>query len=68
MKKVFLVGLAILAVSTSGALAKKATKPKAAAAATTATTGGGGPLMFGQVSAADRAMYKKNQRDSGMKK
>jgi hypothetical protein len=54
MKKVFLVGLAILAVSTSGALAKKATKPKAAAAATTATTGGGGPLMFGQVSAADR--------------
>jgi predicted outer membrane protein len=68
MKKVFLVGLAILAVSTSGALAKKATKPKAAAAATTATTGGGGPLMFGQVSAADRALYKKNQRDSGMKK
>jgi hypothetical protein len=67
MKKVFLVGLAILAVSTSGALAKKATKPKPAAAATTATTGGAGPLMFGQVSAADRELYKKNQRDSGIK-
>jgi hypothetical protein len=64
MKKVFLVGLAILAVSTSGALAKKATKPKpAAAAATTATTT---PLMF-QVSAADKELYKKNQRDSGIK-
>jgi hypothetical protein len=65
MKKVFLVGLAILAVSTSGALAAKA-KPKAAAAATTATTGGAAPLLF-QVSAADKALYKKNQRDSGIK-
>lgn len=62
MKKVILVGFAILAVSTSGALAKA--KPKAAAAAaTTATTT---PLMF-QVSAADKALYKRNQRDSGIK-
>ena len=70
MKKVILVGLAILAVSTSDALAKKATKPKAATAATatTASTGGTAPFMFGQVSAADRALYEKNQRDSGMKK
>jgi len=66
MKKIILVGLAILAVSTSGALAKKATKPKAAAAA--ATTAAATPLMFGQVSAADRALYKKNLHDSGMKK
>jgi len=66
MKKIILVGLAILAVSTSGALAKKAMKPKATAAAT--TTGGTAPLMLGQVSAADRALYKKNQHDSGMKK
>lgn len=65
MKKVFLVGLAILAVSTSGALAKKATKPKPAAA-TAASTGGTAPLMF-QVSAADKELYKKNQRDSGIK-
>ena len=68
MKKIVLVGLAILAVSTSGALAKKATKPKAPAAATTANTGSAAPFMLGQVSAADRALYQKNQHDSGMKK
>jgi hypothetical protein len=68
MKKIILVGLAILAVSTSGALAKKATKPKAPAAAATTNTGGAAPLMMGQVSAADRALYIKNQHDSGMKK
>jgi hypothetical protein len=72
MKKMILVGLAILAVSTSGALAaKKTTKPKApaTAAATKTNTGGrAAPLMLGQVSAADRALYEKNQRDSGMKK
>ena len=70
MKKVILVSLAILAVSTSGALAaKKAAKPKAApaAAAAAATTPGPGPVMFGQVSAADRALYERNQRDSGIK-
>ena len=66
MKKIIPVCLAILAVSTSGALAKKATKPKAAAAAT--TTAAAAPLMFGQVSAADRALYKRNLHDSGMKK
>jgi hypothetical protein len=70
MTKAIVVGLAILAVSTSGALAKKATKPKApaAAAATTTTTAGPAPVMMGQVSAADRTLYEKNQRDSGMKK
>jgi len=70
MKKIVLVGFAILAVSTSGALAKKATKPKATAAttATAMTTGAAAPVMFGQVSAADRELYKKNLRDSGMKK
>ncbi|MBR1277738.1 hypothetical protein [Bradyrhizobium sp. AUGA SZCCT0283] len=67
MKKIILVGLAIFAVSTSGALAaKKTTKPKAPAAAT--TTVGAAPLMLGQVSVADRELYEKNQRDSGMKK
>lgn len=64
MKKIILVGLAIFAVSTSAALAKGKAKPKApAAAASTASTN---PLM-GQVSAADRALYKKNKHDSGMK-
>jgi len=66
MKKIVLVGLAILAVSTSGALAKKkAVKPAPAAAAATAAPA---PTTFGQPSAADRALYAKNQRDSGMKK
>ena len=68
MKKTILVGLAILAVSTSGALAKKATKPKAPATAAATNTSAAVPLMWGQVSAADRALYEKNQRDSGMKK
>jgi hypothetical protein len=65
MKKAIFVGLAILAVSTSGALAaKKGAKPKAAAAATATAA----PPMMGQVSAADRALYQKSQRESGMKK
>ncbi len=67
MKKNIVIGLAILALSTSGALAAKkhhAMKPKAAAAATTASSPA--PMM-GQVSAADKAMYKKNKHDSGMK-
>jgi hypothetical protein len=68
MKKIILVGLAIFAVSTSGALAKKAAKPKATAAAATTTTVAAAPVMLGQVSAADRALYKKNLHDSGMKK
>jgi len=65
MKKVILIGFAILAVSTSGALAKKAAKPKAPAAAAAATMG---PAPFMQASAKDMELYKKNQRDSGMKK
>ena len=71
MKKAILVGLAILAVSTSGALAKKASKPKAPAAATAATTApmaAPAPFMMGQNSAKDRELYEKNQRESGMKK
>jgi hypothetical protein len=71
MKKAILVGLAILAVSTSGALAKKASKPKAPAAATAATTtptAPPAPFMMCQVSPKDREMYEKNQRESGMKK
>lgn len=63
MKKVVLVGLAIFAVSTSGALAAK--KPKAQATAT--ATAAAGPAPFFQVSAADKALWKKNQRDSGIK-
>ena len=66
MKKIIVVGLAILAVSTSPVLAKKqAAKPKAPAAAA-ASTPSPGPMM-GQPSAADKAMYMKNKHDSGMK-
>ena len=57
VKKNILIGLAILAISTSGAFAKKhAMKPKAAPAAAASSPA---PMM-GQVSAADKAMYKKN--------
>jgi len=63
MKKIILVGIAIFAVSTSAALAakKKAAAPAPAPAATA------GP-MIGQVSAADMALYKKSQAESGMNK
>ena len=66
MKKIIVVGFAILAVSTSPVLAKKAAKPKAPAAAAAATAPGPGPMM-GPGSAKDREMYMKNKRDSGMK-
>ncbi len=62
MKKIIVVGFAILAVSTSGALAKGKAKPKEVAAAATPIN----PL-WGNVSAADKALYKKNKHDSGMK-
>jgi hypothetical protein len=63
MKKIIVVGLAIFAVSTSAALAAKKQKPPAAGAATAS------PMpMMGQVSAADMALYKKSQMESGMKK
>lgn len=63
MKKTVIVGLAILAVSTSAAFAKhhRAMKPKAAAAAPMA-----GPMM-GPSTADNMKMYKKNMHDSGMK-
>ena len=62
MKKIIVVGFAILAVSTSGALAKGKAKPKADAVAATTTN----PFLS-NVSAADKALYKKNKHDSGMK-
>jgi hypothetical protein len=65
MTKIIVVGFAILAVSASPALAKKHTaKPKAPPAA--ASAGSAAPMM-GQPTTADRAMYMKNKRDSGMK-
>jgi hypothetical protein len=77
MKKTIIVGFAILAVSTSAASAKAKSQAKPKAAATATTTGNAGPFMtnagstgpmIGQVSAADRELYQKSQRESGMKK
>ena len=64
MKKITIVGLAILAVSISPALAKGKAKPKAAAAATSTAMA---MPPIGQVSAADKALYKKSKRESGVK-
>jgi len=64
MKKIIIVGFAILAVSTSGALAKGKAKPKAAPAAAAPTMTS--PFLS-NVSAADKALYKKNKHDSGVK-
>ncbi len=63
MKKIIVVGLAIFAVSTSAAFAAKKQKAAAAPAAAASTF----PMM-GQTSAADMALYKKSQAESGMAK
>jgi hypothetical protein len=72
MKKSILIGLAILTVSTSAALAAHRTrhshamKPNASAAAT--NLGGASPVIWpGGVSAADHDLYIKNKHDSGVK-
>jgi hypothetical protein len=67
--KGILVGLAILAISTSAAFAAHRThhshtmKPAASAATTDPNL-----VVPGGVSAADRTLYAKNLHDSGMKK
>ncbi len=66
MKKI-LVGLAILAVSTSAVMAAKGKAKKPAAPAAAASTSSVSPLMA-PVSAADLALYKKSQAESGMSK
>lgn len=74
MNKSILVSLAILALSTSVALAahkthSRAMKPTASAAAT--NPGPAGPSPFfgpGGTSNKDREMYLKNLHDSGMDK
>lgn len=63
MKKIIVVGFAILAVSTTGAFAKSKKPKEPAAAASAASTN---PLLAG-VSAADRELYKKNKAASGIK-
>jgi hypothetical protein len=65
MNKAIIVSVAILGLSTSAALAAKthhAKKPVAAAAATTPA-----PTQLFVVSDADKALYAKNKRESGVK-
>jgi hypothetical protein len=70
MIKTVLVSFAVLTLATSAALAAKhktthhAAKPAAAAPASPALVFGTG--VWGGVSSADRALYIKNQRDSGL--
>jgi len=66
MMKKILVGFAILAVSTPVVMAKKKAMAPAPAAPAASIT----PAMMpnGGPTAAEKAMYKKNLHDSGMKK
>jgi hypothetical protein len=64
MNKIVIISIAILGLSTSAALAAKhhAKKPDATPAASTPA-----PMNFFTVSAADKELYAKNKRASGMK-
>jgi hypothetical protein len=64
MNKTIIVSIAILGLSTSAALAAKhhAKKPDAAPAASTPA-----PTNLFTVSAADKELYAKNKRESGVK-
>jgi hypothetical protein len=64
MNKAIIVSIAILGLSTSAALAAKhhAKKPDAAPAASMPA-----PTQLFAVSPADKEMYAKNKRESGMK-
>jgi hypothetical protein len=66
MKKIIVVGVALLAVSSSAVLAKSTMKKPKATAPAAASTPSPSPMM-GQPSAADRALYLKNKHDSGVK-
>jgi hypothetical protein len=67
MTKMIIVGLAILGLSTSAALAKKAAKKPAAPAASAAATAPATTTWPFVVTSADKEMYLKNKRASGMK-
>jgi hypothetical protein len=63
MNKIVIASLAILSLSTSAALAKTHhMKPAAAPAASTLA-----PTSLFVVSDADKALYAKNKRESGVK-
>jgi hypothetical protein len=66
MKKTIIVGLAILGLSTSAALAAKTHHAKKPAAAPAASAPAAETHIF-QVSDADKLLYAKNKRESGVK-
>jgi hypothetical protein len=72
MTRTILVSLAVLTLSASVAMAAKnkarqAAKPSPAAAAPASPAVGASPVLWtGGVSSADRDLYIRNQRDSGL--
>jgi hypothetical protein len=66
MNKAIIVSLAILGLSTSAALAAKSHHAKKPAAAPAASAAAPATNIF-QVSAADKKLYAKNKRESGVK-
>jgi hypothetical protein len=65
MKKIIMVSAAILSLSTSAALAAKAHHAKKPAGAPAASTPASTKLFV--VSDADKGLYAKNKRESGVK-
>jgi hypothetical protein len=65
MNKTIIVSVAILGLSTSAALAAKPHHAKKPVAAPVASTPG--PTNLFTVSAADKELYAKNKRESGLK-
>jgi hypothetical protein len=65
MNKTIIVSLAILSLSTSAALAAKTHHAKRPPAVPTASTPG--PTNLFTVSAADKELYAKSKRESGVK-
>jgi hypothetical protein len=63
--KTLIICFAIVGLSTSAAMAKKSMKKPAAAS--TAMSAPAPTMPFGGPTAADKQMYMKNKRDSGMK-
>jgi hypothetical protein len=66
MNKAVIVSLAILGLSTSAALAAKSHHAKKPAAAPAASAAAPETHIF-QVSDADKQLYAKNKRESGLK-
>jgi hypothetical protein len=65
-KAIIIVGLAVLGLSSSAALAAKTHHAKKPTASTAMNTPGS-TMPFGGVSKSDKEMYARNKRESGVK-